>query len=237
MTPERYDRIRRTLEMRQPDLTVITDEVYKPHNLAAIARTCDAVGIPDIHCVWPRDKYRLKTAATAGSADWIEAKTHPDIETGIRHLQGKGIKVVAAHLTERAIDYREYDFTQPTALLMGTEKEGVSDIASDMADEHLIIPMRGMVQSFNVSVAAAIILNEAHYQRQRAGMYDAPRLPEEWFERLLFEWCQPKIARLCRETGLDYPTLRDDGELVDPQGFSELYNQVRADAKRAKKAR
>ena len=232
MTPERYDRIRKTLEMRQPDLTVITDEVYKPHNLAAIARTCDAVGIPKIHCVWPRDRYRLKTAATAGSSDWIEVQTHADIETGISELKNKGVKVVAAHLTDRAIDYRDYDFTQPTALLMGTEKEGVSDIASDMADEHLIIPMRGMVQSFNVSVAAAIILNEAHYQRQAAGMYDSQRLPDEWFDRLLFEWCQPKIARLCRENNLNYPALREDGELADPQGFSDLYNAHRAAKKK-----
>ena len=91
MTPERYERIRQTLDQRQPDLTVITDEVYKPHNLAAIARTCDAVGIPQIHCVWPGDKYRLRTAATAGSAEWIEAKTHPSIESGIEHLQSQGM--------------------------------------------------------------------------------------------------------------------------------------------------
>lgn len=235
MTPERYERIRQTLAMRQPDLTVITDGVYKPHNLAAIARTCDAVGIPEIHHVWPRDSYRLRTAATAGSADWIEVQTHANIETGIQKLQAQGIKVVAAHLTDRAIDYRSYDFTQPTALLMGTEREGVSDIASDMADEYLIIPMKGMVQSFNVSVAAAIILNEAHYQRQRAGMYETQRLPQPWFDRLLFEWCQPKIARLCRESGLNYPKLREDGELAAPQDFSELYNAHKVELSRLKK--
>lgn len=231
MTPERYERIRHTLDQRQPDLTVITDEVYKPHNLAAIARTCDAVGIPQIHCVWPRDKYRLRTAATAGSAEWIDVKTHTTIEEGIAHLQGQGVKVVAAHLTDKAIDYRDYDFTQPTALLMGTEREGVSDEAADMADEHLIIPMRGMVQSFNVSVAAAIILNEAHYQRQKAGMYDEPRLPQDWYDRVLFEWCQPTITKLCKEQGLNYPSLREDGELADPQAFSELYNQSVRDKK------
>ncbi len=224
MTPERYERIRQTLDCRQPDLTVITDEVYKPHNLSAIARTCDAVGIPEIHCVWPRHKYRLKTSSTAGSAEWLEVQTHADIATGIQHLKNKGMKVVAAHLTDRAINYRDYDFTQPTALLMGTEKEGVSDIASDMADEHLIIPMRGMVHSFNVSVAAAIILNEAHHQREQAGLYQHNRLPEAWYQRLLFEWCQPTIARLCRDANMSYPALREDGELADPQAFSEDYN-------------
>ncbi|WP_300427683.1 tRNA (guanosine(18)-2'-O)-methyltransferase TrmH [Thalassolituus sp.] len=228
MTPERYDRIRETLDKRQPDLTVITDEVYKPHNLSAIARTCDAVGIPKIHCIWPKDKYRLRTASTAGSAEWIEVQTHSEITGGIRELQSQGMKVVAAHLTDRAIDYRSYDFTQPTALLMGTEKEGVSDEASELADEHLIIPMYGMVQSFNVSVAAAIILNEACYQREKAGMYQSARLPAEWYERLLFEWCQPQISKLCRQHNLAYPALREDGELVDPQGFSRLYNEITA---------
>ena len=63
-------------------------------------------------------------------------------------------------------------------------------------------------------------------------MYDAQRLPDEWFDRLLFEWCQPKIARLCRENNLNYPELREDGELADPQGFSDLYNTHRATKKK-----
>ncbi|MDF1763649.1 MAG: tRNA (guanosine(18)-2'-O)-methyltransferase TrmH [Oleibacter sp.] len=234
MTPERYERITATLNKRQPDLTVITDEVYKPHNLAAIARTCDAVGIPQIHCVWPRDKYRLRSASTAGSSEWIDVKTHPDIKTGIRHLQDQGIKVAAAHFSERAIDYRDFDYTQPVAIMMGTEKEGISEIASNMANEHIIIPMQGMVQSFNVSVAAAIILNEAQTQRDKAGMYNERRLPETWYQKLLFEWCQPKIARMCREVKLPYPELKEDGELVSPQDFSELYNALRSSMKIAK---
>lgn len=224
MTPERYQRIQETLAKRQPDLTVITDEVYKPHNLAAIARTCDAVGIPKIHCVWPTDQFRLNTAMTAGSNDWIEVETHDTIAAGIQQLKQQGMKIVAAHLTDRALDYREFDYTQPMALLMGTEKEGVSDIAADLCDEHLIIPMQGMVRSFNVSVAAAIILNEAQYQRQAAGLYDQRRLPDAWFSKLEFEWCQPSIMKLCHEVGLPYPALRDDGELADPQAFSIAYN-------------
>lgn len=226
MTPERYQRIQNTLAKRQPDLTVITDEVYKPHNLAAIARTCDAVGIPRIHCVKPTDPFRLSSATTAGSNDWIEIDYHDDIERGIRALQADGMKVIAAHLSEQAIDYRQYDFRQPTALLMGTEKEGVSNTAAELCDHHVIIPMHGMVESFNVSVAAAIILNEAQYQRQDAGLYNERRLPEAWFKRLEFEWCQPQLTKLCQQVGISYPELRDDGELADPQAFSKLYNEL-----------
>lgn len=226
MTPERYYRIQTTLAKRQPDLTVITDEVYKPHNLAAIARTCDAVGIPKLHSVRPTHPFRLSTATMAGSNDWIEIDHHDDIEQGIKTLQANGMKVIAAHLSDQAIDYRQYDYCQPTALLMGTEKEGVSDIAAELCDQHVIIPMHGMVESFNVSVAAAIILNEAQYQRQAAGFYDQRRLPEEWFKRLEFEWCQPSITKLCKQVDIPYPALRDDGELADPQAFSKLYNEL-----------
>ena len=228
MTPERLARIQATLNKRQPDLTVLTDEVYKPHNLAAIARTCDAVGIPQLNVVWPRDHYRLRTAASAGSGQWIETQTHPDIRSGIRHFQAKGYNVVAAHLTDEAIEYHQYDFTQPTVLLMGTEREGVSDEAAELVDHHLIIPMQGMVESFNVSVAAAIILNEAQHQRQQAGMYDQRRMPDEWYQRLLFEWAHPTLTEMCKKYDLPYPTLREDGELADPQGFSVLINELSA---------
>lgn len=226
MTPERLQRIKQTLSKRQPDLTVLTDEVYKPHNLAAIARTCDAVGIPEVHCVWPQDNFRLRTSALAGSHQWMETHTHPDIESAISGFQAKGYKVCAAHLTEEAIDFREYDFTQPTVLMMGTEKEGISDTAAEMADHHLIIPMQGMVESFNVSVAAAIILTEAQYQREKAGLYDERRIADELYERLLFEWCHPIETRLCKKHKLPYPELREDGEIADPQAFSRLINSA-----------
>lgn len=224
MTPERLERIITTLDRRQPDLTVITDEVYKSHNLSAIVRTCDAFAVPDVHCVWASERYRLQTGTAAGSDSWVEVNTHPTIEQGINHLKSQGMKVCAAHFSDRAIDFRDYDFTQPTALLMGAEKVGVSDMASDMADEHLIIPMLGMVQSFNVSVAAAIILSEAVRQREAAGMFENSRMDRTRYEKLLFEWARPIETRLCQKYQVPYPALREDGEIADPQAFSELIN-------------
>jgi len=225
MTPDRLERVVSTLNRRQPDLTVITDEVYKSHNQAAIARTCDAFAIQDIHVVWPAGQFRLSNATAAGSESWVTVNSHADITTAITDLKQQGFRVCAAHLTDRATDFREYDFTQPTALLMGTEKEGVSDLAAELCDEHLIIPMYGMVQSFNVSVAAAIILNEATRQREAAGLFDQRRISDERFEQLLFEWCQPSATRLCQKYNLPYPALREDGEIADPQAFSQLINE------------
>lgn len=150
--------------------------------------------------------------------------THPDIRTAITTLQQQGFRVCAAHFSDRARDYRAYDFTQPTALLLGSEKDGVSDEAAALADEHLIIPMYGMVQSFNVSVAASLLLSEAQRQREQAGLYRQRRLADDDYQRLRFEWCQPQIARLCQRLRLPYPAIGDDGELVDPQAFSERVN-------------
>ncbi|MGB1091428.1 MAG: tRNA (guanosine(18)-2'-O)-methyltransferase TrmH [Oceanobacter sp.] len=225
MTPERYDRINDTLKRRQPDLTVITEELYKPHNISAIARTCDAFAVQDVHAVWPRKEVRLRTATAAGSDSWVTVNTHPTVSDAIGHLKAQGMKVCCAHLTDRAMDFREYDFTQPTAILMGAEKEGVSDEAAELADEHLIIPMLGMVHSFNVSVAAAIILCEAARQRQAAGMFEQRRIDDTRYQQLLFEWCQPTITKLCHKYDLPYPEMREDGELADPQAFSRQVNE------------
>lgn len=225
MTPERLERITDILNKRQPDLTLVMDQLYKAHNLSAIARTCDAFAIQDVHYVWPESEYRLKSASAAGSDNWVTVNSHPDIQTAILTLKSRGFTVCAAHLTDEAIDYRDYDYTRPTALLLGAEWEGVSDSAASLVDQHLIIPMCGMVQSLNVSVAAGIILSEALRQRQQASLLEKKRLPDERYQQLLFEWCQPAVASLCQKHGIPYPQLDTEGELIDPQGFSRQVNQ------------
>ncbi|WP_430460872.1 tRNA (guanosine(18)-2'-O)-methyltransferase TrmH [Thalassolituus sp. LLYu03] len=224
MTPQRLQRIQQTLRLRQPDLTVLTDEVHKDRNLSAIVRSADAFAIPKVHCVWPDDTYYVRPNQSSGAGNWVDVQTHPTIADAIGHLKEQGFRIVAAHLSDRATDYRAYDFTQPTALMMGNEKEGISNEAAELADEHVIIPMSGMVQSFNVSVAAAIILSEAQRQRQEAGLFDECRIADDDYQRLLFEWCQPQISEICQAHGLPYPEIGDDGELTDPQGFSQRVN-------------
>lgn len=221
MTPERFKKIQAVLSRRQPDLTVLTDEVHKQHNMSAIIRSCDAFGVPEVHCVWPSDEYRTFNGTAAGSGDWVNVNTHLSTEDAIVNLQQRGFKVCAAHFSDKAMAFREYDFTQPTAILMGAELEGVSEEAANLCDEHLIIPMQGMVQSFNVSVATSLLLAEAQYQREKAGMYEQVRIDDKTYKQKCFEWAHPKLAKLCRNRNLAYPELDNDGELVDPQAFSE----------------
>lgn len=222
MTPERYARLTAVLNQRQPDLTVLLDNVHKPHNAAAIVRTADAVGILEVHAVWPTPRLRPNPGRSAGSQRWVRVRTHPNLPDAMAHVKATGHQLVAAHPAPEALDYRELDYTRPTALLLGAELFGVSPAGLEAADALVTIPMHGMVGSLNVSVAAALILFEAERQRRRAGLYDGCRLDPETYRRLLFEWGYPGIADVCRRRGEPYPELDDEGGLVapDPQWLS-----------------
>jgi tRNA (guanosine-2'-O-)-methyltransferase len=131
-------------------------------------------------------------------------------------LRQRGFTLVAAHWSDRAIHYREFDYTQPFALVMGAEKKGLSDYAAHEADAHVTIPIMGLVESYNVSVAAGIILQEALHQRQQAGHYLRGCAEDERYRHTLFEWAQPDMARYCIQHKLPYPELDEDGDLIPP---------------------
>ena len=215
MIPRRYQRIKQVLDRRQPDLTVLAEDVHKPHNLSAIIRTCDAVGVFNIHAVNRHSDTPTFSQVAQGSEKWVNLYSHPDIKTAIKYLQEKKHRVYAAHLSEIAIDYRQVDYTQPTAILLGTEKWGVTSQAANLVDGHIIIPMQGMVQSLNVSVANAVILFEAQRQRLEAGLYDTIRLDLETYNKTVFEWGYPDIADMYRREGKPYPKLGEEGEILN----------------------
>ena len=214
MIPRRYERLKQVLSKRQADLTVITEDVHKPHNFSAIIRTCDAVGVFEVHAVNSNSEMPTYSTVAKGSDKWVNLRTHDRLENAIAQLHQKDIKIYAAHLSNKAVDYRSIDYTKPTAILMGAEKHGVSDLAADLVDGHINIPMFGMVESLNVSVAAAVILFEAQRQRLAAGMYDRVSLDTETFERIIFEWGYPDIAAMYRRRGEPYPPLKEDGSIA-----------------------
>lgn len=210
MTPERLARIRAVLDKRQPDLTVLMEGVHKPHNFSAILRSCDAVGVLEAHAIPARygipnleeaENLSLKgktfNETSASAAKWVGLRVHPDTASAFAHLKSQGFQVLAAHFSQRAVDYRQADYTRPTCILLGTEKWGVSPEAAERADAHILIPMMGMVESLNVSVAAAVILFEAQRQRLQAGFYQRPRLSPTQYEAVLQSW----IARHARGQG------------------------------------
>ena len=213
MIPRRYEKLKQILRQRQPDLTVITEDVHKPHNLSAIIRTCDAVGVLEVHGVSSKSKVPTYSQVAQGSEKWVQLHSHNHIKTAIANLQASGFKIYAAHLSDKAQDFREIDYTCPTAILLGAEKHGVSELAAELVDEHILIPMMGMVQSLNVSVAAAVILFEAQRQRLAAKMYERVNFDPETFNKILFEWSYPELAAMYRRQERAYPALDEEGNI------------------------
>jgi len=145
-TRRRYERVREVLSRRQPDLTVLMENVSKPHNLSAILRSADAVGVLEAHAVNPTGGVPTHHHTAAGAERWVYLKVHPDIRTAAEHLKSRGFTLVATRLSDKAKDYREVDYTQPVALILGSEKWGVSEEAAELADLEVVIPMLGMAQ-------------------------------------------------------------------------------------------
>jgi len=230
MTPQRLATIKASLDKRQTDLTVVMENVRKPHNLAAVARTLEAVGGLEIHAITELTSIRLTQMSAGGTKKWIKVNKHPTTEQGLTFLKQQGFQVIATCLGENTKDYREIDYTRPTAVLVGEELEGISEQARQIADENISIPMIGMVQSLNVSVASALVLYEAYHQRMAAGMYDHRSLDDETYKTLLFEACHPKIANCCQQKRIPYPAIDEDAKILEPvlgsyagsdDGFSE----------------
>jgi len=227
MTPERYQKLRRTLDLRQPDLTLLTDQIHKPRNIAALVRTSDAVGIHELNMVWHKENHRPYSGTAMGSDRWVDIVRHESMTDAIDKLHAQDYQVYAAHLSSEAVDYRSVDYTQSCAILMGNEKKGVSELAADKVDKHIVIPMMGMVESFNVSVAAAIILAEAQRQRQSAGYYNQVRLSQEEYKSTFFRWAHPEIAKYCQGKQLPYPEVREsDGEIIDASAWYKSIREI-----------
>jgi tRNA (guanosine-2'-O-)-methyltransferase len=214
MIDHRRDAIDAVLARRQPDLTVFAERLHKPRNFSAIVRTCDAVGVNEVHAVPGEEGLAVHWNTSQGAEKWMKVRAHESVEDGCRYLRKQGFRLVAAHLSDTAEDYREIDYTVPTALVVGTELFGVSDEALALCEGQVMIPMMGMTQSLNVSVACAIVLYEALRQRDRAGFYGRSRLDGATARVQRFEWLHPVVARFCRERDLDYPELNEDGEIV-----------------------
>lgn len=189
---DRLNKMKQILYTRQDTLRVFMDYVYSPHNLAAIVRTCDAVNIGKLYYRHQK-KVKLNNEITMGAHKWIFHEYIDDIEEFYQKIKKEGYQVVVTLLDEDTIDFREVDYTKPTLIVLGNEVDGASETSIKYADKKVIIPMYGMSQSLNVSVANAVILYEAQRQRSLKGMYDKPQLPQEIIEKTLKKWAYDDI--------------------------------------------
>lgn len=190
-TSRRQERIESVLARRQPSLTVVLEDVHDPHNASAVLRSCDAVGVLDVHLVYvneepPRKSFGRSTSASA--AKWIRLHQHESISACYAVLREQGFTIAATALEPDSKDFYSTDLTRPTALVFGNEMRGVSEAAIAGADMTVYIPMQGMVESLNISVSCAVTLYEAMRQRAAAGMYETPQLSESEMNAIRDEW-------------------------------------------------
>ena len=215
MTPERFQKIKKVLNKRQPDLTVIMENVHKPHNIAAILRSCDAVGIGKVYGISNSEQrvgVNLKSAS--GANHWVNLEVKSTMNKCIHQLKAKGFSIYCANRSKNSVDYRKIDYTKSTAIVLGAELDGVSENMINNTDGEIKIPMQGMVESLNVSVANAIILFEAQRQRNKAGNYNSKRLDDSIYQRLLFEFSYPEVASILNKNQASYPDLDDEGQII-----------------------
>lgn len=210
ITRRRLTRLAGVLALRQPDLTVVLENVHDPHNVSAVLRSCDAVGAASAHLVYDESQEapELSKGVAASAHRWLDIHRHQEIDSCYDQLRAQGMMIYATYLGEGAVDLYDLDLTRPSAFVFGNESIGVSEAARDGADRRLIIPMMGMVDSLNISVAAAVTLYEVLRQRRAAGMYDSPAWSHPEMRARLKAWLARDRRDQALAEGVDFNTVR-----------------------------
>jgi tRNA (guanosine-2'-O-)-methyltransferase len=190
MTPERSKRLNDVLDKRQPGLTVVLENVQDPHNISAVMRTCDAVGVQDIYILNTQIPKHKKWGAKSSSsaAKWLNVHQFTDVNECFNELRKHFDKIYTTHLASDSIGLHEIHFSQKVALVFGNEHGGVSDETIALSDGNFIIPQVGIIKSLNISVACAVSLYEAYRQKELAGHYAKPQLTNEIRKDLAQKW-------------------------------------------------
>ncbi len=192
-TEKRTNKIISVVKSRQKSLHVVFENIHDPHNVSAIFRTCDSVGVGKVSLVYDIEKFpKIGKRSSASAYKWIEKEKYKSIPECFESLKKDGFKILVSSISADSKSIYDLDLTQKTAIVFGNEHRGVSKDAEEFADEKFIIPMFGMVQSLNVSVAAAICLYEALRQRIIEGMYDKSEFSEEELNSKIEEWINKK---------------------------------------------
>lgn len=178
------------LNKRQNDLTVVLENVFDPHNISAVMRTCDAVGIQEIYVLnnrIPRHK-KWGRQSSSSAAKWLTVHQYSDIEECIKVLRKKYTRIFATHLSSSSVNLYDIDFTEKVALVFGNEHSGVSEEILPLVDGNFIIPQVGIIRSLNISVACAVTVYEAFRQKNEAGHYNQRKLGDIESQALWNDW-------------------------------------------------
>jgi len=191
MTEARKEKLTQVIQNRQFDLTVVLENVFDPHNISAVMRTCDAVGVQELFILntkIPRHK-KWGARSSSSAAKWLTIHQYDDADRCFESVRKRYPRIITTHLSSDATSLYSLDLIQPTALVFGNEHSGVSEEIRLKADGNFIIPQVGIIQSLNISVACAVTLYEAYRQKEKAGHYrEDSRINNPCREQLLNEW-------------------------------------------------
>ena len=190
MTPERKAKLEFVLSKRQSDITIVLENVFDPHNISAVMRTCDAVGVQEVFVLntkIPRHK-KWGAKSSSSAAKWLTIHQFENAEECFSELRKKYPKILTTHLSGDAVNLYDINFIEPLALVFGNEHSGVSEEIRILADGNFVIPQMGIIRSLNISVACAVTLYEAYRQKTAAGHYDQPKLNDGILAELMRKW-------------------------------------------------
>lgn len=194
MTPERRQKMEKVLRHRQPDLAVVLEEVHDPHNIYAVMRSADAVGLKDVYVIhqgpslrWPQGR-----RSSASAFKWLELHHFNNLDACMETVAAKYDHILGTHAVEGATDLYELDLTRSVALVFGNEHKGLSEQMRTHVETHFRVPMVGMIPSLNISVACAVTLYEAFRQRRLIGDYHQPKLSNPEIKHTIDQWSKNK---------------------------------------------
>jgi tRNA (guanosine-2'-O-)-methyltransferase len=164
LTAERREKIDRVAQGRCFNISVVLESIYDRGNISAVMRTAEGLGFSNFHIIETFEKFKNANRVTQGADKWVESKKWKSSSEFIQFAKQNKIRICVTSL-EAAKPIHEIDFSTPLALVLGNEKDGVSKEMLEMADERVIIPMPGFVQSFNISVAGALCLYQVYQDR------------------------------------------------------------------------
>lgn len=165
LTPERWARIQAVVRLRTCDVTPVLENIYDRGNTSAVFRSAEAMGFQVAHVIEPGEKFKESNRVTAGADKWLDVVKFKHTVPAVSHLRDKGYQILATHLDSQARPLASMNLKIPTAIVFGNEKDGISQDMIDLCDATVILPMRGFVQSYNISVAAAIAFQTIHQAR------------------------------------------------------------------------
>jgi tRNA (guanosine-2'-O-)-methyltransferase len=190
MTPERQERLQSVLDKRQFNITVVLENVSDPHNISAVMRTCDAVGIQEIYVLnnkIPRHR-KWGSKSSSSAAKWLTVHQFDDLDNCVSTLRSRYKKLYSTHLGKNSVDLYDLNLTEDVALIFGNEHSGVSEEMNHHADGNFIIPQVGIIRSLNISVACAVTIYEAYRQKNIVGHYKEPGAHHSMYKDLLSQW-------------------------------------------------